>query len=207
VTPTPGAANIVFDALTGPLVRRLTQNPGELAPDQDLVVSAIVAPHNADVDSATLYYRVNFGDEVAIPLVDDGTGGDATAGLVLLGHHSRLGVRAGDMVRWRMEALDVQGNSMRWPIYNDPLDSERYYGTIVADASIESNLPVLHWFIENPRGADGAGARGAFFYLGFGADQREVAGFHPGVWLPLSHIGLIDSAMPAKTQAGRPSVV
>ena len=56
---------------------------------------------------------------------------------------------------------------MRWPVYNDPLDSEQYHGTIVADASIQSNLPVLHWFIENPRGADAAtGARGSFFYLG-----------------------------------------
>ena len=167
ITPTPGAANIVFNALTGPLVRNLTRNPGELEPDQDLVVTAIVAPHNADVDSATLYYRVNFGEEVPIPLVDDGTGGDKTAGDSYYSATIPASVsEPGDMVRWRMTALDVEGNSMRWPVYNDPLDSEQYHGTIVADASIQSNLPVLHWFIENPRGADGNGARGSFFYLG-----------------------------------------
>ena len=105
ITPTPGAANIVFDALTGPLIRNLIQNPGELAPDQDLVVTAIVAPHNADVDSATLYYRINFGDEVQIPMVDDGTGGDKTAGDSIYSATIPAAVsEPGDMVRWRTES-------------------------------------------------------------------------------------------------------
>ena len=168
LTPTPGSANIVFGALTGPLVKDLTENPGELADDQDLVVTAVVAPHNAPVDSATLHYRVNFGEELTVAMVDDGTGGDQAAGDGI--YSATIPASAsepGDMVRWRMTTLDVEGNSMRWPLFADPIDSDQYHGTIVADPSLQSNLPVLHWFIESPRGADGAtGARGSFFYLG-----------------------------------------
>ncbi len=167
-TPTPGAANIVFDAYTGPLVSHVTQNPGAITDDQDLLVTAIVRQHNAPVETVSLQYRVMFDAEVALRMVDDGTGGDATAGDGIYSAKIPASAAApGQMVRWRVTATDTDGNSMQWPLFADPFDSERYYGTIVDDPSIQSTMTVLHWFIENPRAAEAAtGGRGAFFYLG-----------------------------------------
>ena len=72
-----------------------------------------------------------------------------------------------EMVRWFVLATDVEGRQSKYPPNRDPSDSEKYQGTVIEDASIESNLPVFHWFAENPRRADNdAGTRGSFFYDG-----------------------------------------
>ncbi|MFV2070113.1 MAG: CotH kinase family protein, partial [Pirellulales bacterium] len=61
-------------------------------------------------------------------------------------------------------------NLMRSPTFVDPVDYQQYYGTVVADPAVDSDLPVMELFFENPEDAEtkipGEGARGALFYDG-----------------------------------------
>lgn len=52
------------------------------------------------------------------------------------------GAPAGTLVRWYVLATDSQGQSTRDPLFAGP-DDQQYYGTIVADPSDTSSLPVL----------------------------------------------------------------
>lgn len=52
------------------------------------------------------------------------------------------GAPAGSLVRWYVKAADSQGQSTRDPLFASP-DDQQYYGTIVADPSDASSLPVL----------------------------------------------------------------
>lgn len=58
------------------------------------------------------------------------------------------------MIRYRIDLGVTEGFGSRSPAFADPLDTEEYYGTIVIDFSIESNLPVIHLFIEDPEVAN-----------------------------------------------------
>ncbi len=52
------------------------------------------------------------------------------------------GAPVGSLVRWYVKATDSQGQSTRDPLFASQ-DDQQYYGTIVADPSDSSNLPVL----------------------------------------------------------------
>jgi hypothetical protein len=109
-----------------------------------------------------------FDGEVELPMRDDGRGGD------LMAADGRFAATipssaysAGQMVRWYVTATDSVGNQARLPTFPERRDSEEYRGTMVAGPSIDSNLPVLHWFVENERRASaGTPTSGSLFYLG-----------------------------------------
>ena len=65
-----------MEAVTGPRIEDVTENPGTLADDEDLVVTATVQPLNAPVDTVSLVYRTMYENEVTTLMVDDGTGTD-----------------------------------------------------------------------------------------------------------------------------------
>jgi len=71
-----------------------------------------------------------------------------------------LGIGSNDgQVRFASFAFDPGGL--------DDVAAPKYFGTIVADPSIVTELPVLHRFIENPQAAETAvGTRGSVFYAG-----------------------------------------
>ena len=85
-------------------------------------------------------------------MVDDGTGADAAAGDgIYTATISTAGMTAGQMLRWRVTALDTMGDSSKLPLFPDPLDSPEYFGTIAEDPSVDSsNLPIFHWFTSSP---------------------------------------------------------
>ena len=58
------------------------------------------------------------------------------------------------MIRWRVEATAPDGTSAKQPPHRLPRDSPEYHGTVVVDPAIDTNLPVLHWFVERPTRAD-----------------------------------------------------
>jgi hypothetical protein len=139
--PTPGADNDEGTGSSGPIVEHLTPE-GSVAPGQALLVSAHVYPTGAPVAGAKVYYRVMFGPEIPLAMTA-GAGGVYTASIP-------AGAAApGQMLRWSIIATDTAGHGTRVPAFPDPLDSEQYFGTIVADPSVVSNLPVVHWFVEN----------------------------------------------------------
>ncbi len=169
--PTPGAANLSLAAQAGPLIRDVTNNPGALRDDQDLVVTARMQPLNAPLGTVALVYRVTYDPEVSIPMVDDGTSGDQVAGegvfSAIIPHAASS---AGQVVRWYVGASDTAGSASRAPRFLDrdgQSQSPEYFGTIIADGSIETQLPVIHWFVESPRQADrDQGTRASLFYSG-----------------------------------------
>ena len=156
--PTPGAAN---NSPAGPIIRNLTENPASIPGDNDpIVISAEILPSPSPVTSATLHYRVMWSSEVTIPMTD--TGGGVFSATIPASVSSRS-----QMVRWYVTADSQDGNSSRAPLFLNPLNSPEYHGTVIADPTIRSRLPVMQRFVRNPSGTETrSGTRGAFFYNG-----------------------------------------
>jgi len=77
---TPGLPNSRYVGNTGPAVFDVTHNPPLPAPNQPVVVSTRVSDPDG-IASVSLKYRLDPGSSyLSIPMVDDGTGGDAVAG-------------------------------------------------------------------------------------------------------------------------------
>ena len=134
-----------------------------------LIITSAVAETFSPVDNVKLHYHVMFGEEASVVMVDDGSGNDAAAGDGIYTGTVPGGLtEPGEMVRWYMTASDTEGNDSRFPVFNSPVDSEEYFGTIAYDPSIESSrLPVMHWFVENPSRANTTnGTRSSLFYDG-----------------------------------------
>ncbi len=160
LTPTPGADNSPPVDL-GPIVSALTRDP-PAAPDTPLEVVARVHPTAAPIASVRLTWRVAFEPPEVIELAPDPD--DPSLYRATLPAAVML---PGQMIRWFVEAADTDGRTTREPPFADPTDSEEYRGTVVADPTIASDLPVLHWFMERPELADRAsGGRASIWFDG-----------------------------------------
>ena len=183
-SPTPGELN-VGATHAGPSILVSVKNPPQ--PDvAPLPVSIRVSELNAPVDSVTLYYTKNFERERSLVMTDDGMNGDEVGGDgVWTAILPRVAFAPAEMTRWRFEALDTMGNTTKKPAYRARRDSHQYYGTVAKDPSIETLLPVLHWFTRSPSGAGTAsGSRGSVYYNGefydnvhFSLHGQSSAGF------------------------------
>ncbi len=165
-TPTPGAANS-GGQLAGPVFGAVTENPPQPV-SGPLTITAEIAGSVNPVGTVNMFYRRAFNTEVQVPMVDDGTGGDAVAGdQIWTGIIPSQDVVPGEMTRWRFVAADNMGVQTRNPAFRDLLDSHEYFGTVGHDPNIETNLNVVHWFIQSPSGANNTtGTRGALYYFG-----------------------------------------
>ena len=164
--PTPGAVNV----LSGPLIASVTENPTAPLANQDLVIEAQVAENAGNgLDRVDLHYRVNFDSELTLQMFDNGLGGDAVAGDGIFTATISSGLyAAGDMVRWYVSAEDSGGLLSRAPIVLDTDGQDRdpeYFGTVVADPTIVSSLPVFQWFVQNPSAAQTTSGTRASVYL------------------------------------------
>lgn len=166
--PTPGAPNGSGNTKLGPLVVGVTHTPNQPLDDQDLTVTARAVPTFNPVRKLTLTYRVMFGAEVAVPMLDDGLHGDGAAGDQIYGAIIPASASSpGQMVRYFIAAEDVNGEVSRSPPYPDPKNSPQYFGTMIADPSVSSALPVFYWFAQTPRSAEtDIGTRTSVFYQG-----------------------------------------
>lgn len=165
-TPTPGGPNLGDPAGEPPLVVGLDRDL-PLSAGERLRIGAQVVETTAPIGAVTLFWRVMFAPEQPLEMLRVGDAWLAELPVDV--------AAPGEMLRWRVEAVDVSGRRTRWPPFPDPLDSEEYYGTVVDDPTIESNLPVYHWFVEHPdAAATEAGTRGALFYDGELYDNIEI---------------------------------
>ena len=168
-TPTPGAANAA-EILLGPAISDVTPNGTVVNPGSTVTITARVSTFDLPVDtgSVRLFYRLDFGSTFSLSMNDSGTGGDAVAGDgIYTARFTNSGVTAGKMLRWYVTAKDVDGNTTRAPYYFDPLNSAQYFGTVVTDSSISTDLPVMYWFVQDTAAAQtDNGARGSLFYNG-----------------------------------------
>ncbi|HEX7469405.1 MAG TPA: CotH kinase family protein [Verrucomicrobiae bacterium] len=165
--PTPGGPNGTGTNDLGPILSGAGHTPNGPQATDSLTVTAQVAPAFNLVTNVTLHYRVMFNAEVSVPMTDAGTNGDAAANNGIWTGRIPAGVAsAGQLIRYYVTATDSAGNASRWPIFPDPLESQQYFGTVVADPSTQSQLPVACLFIQNPTAADNrTGTQASLFYL------------------------------------------
>lgn len=146
----PGSENQPGTVDLPPLVFDVTDSlevlPAGGAGSLPVTVQASVSPTIFDVQSVKLHYRKMFESESELTMVDDGTQGDLLAGDgIFTALIPTTSMSAGEMMRWRVVATDIQNNSATSPAYLSSEDSDQYYGTIAEDPSIAvSLLPVLH---------------------------------------------------------------
>ncbi len=164
-SPTPGTANIGGASNLGAIIRQATESMPSPTDNEGIVVTAKVEETGAALSSVNLYYRVMYGGESVLPMVDDGTGDDVDAGdgIYTATIPSSAGT-AGEMVRWRFVTQDDDGVQFKLPTYLDTLKSPEYFGTVIHDATIISDLDVFHWFTNNLGSALGSGAQGSVFF-------------------------------------------
>ncbi len=132
-TPTPGAENSDGEA-AGPNFVLVMKNALQPMEGVNMTISAEVE----GADEVNLYYRINFGSEVLVPMVRSGLFYNATI----------PGANAGDLIRWRYTAFSAEGILSKSPPFRNRDDSPEYYGTAVQNPNVQSNAPVLEWFIE-----------------------------------------------------------
>ncbi len=178
--PTPGALNNTITDDLGPVIGNV-ENSGQPADGEAIVVTAEVGETDSTIDTVQLIYRVMFDDEVTVAMADDGTGSDAAAGDGVFTTTIPAGVaNPGEMVRWYVEATDAEGDVTREPRFVDPAILDRqeqgpeYFGTMVADPSVTSEIAILYWFVENESAAGSdAGTNASLWYNGEFYDNVE----------------------------------
>ncbi len=169
--PTPGAANGTGSTDLGPILTEVASVPAlpaQPASGDPITVTARIASSLAPMAGATLYWRVMFNPLNSTPMLDDGLHGDGAAGDGIYGAMIPGGSASmGQMVRWYVTATDTEDHVSRWPTFITATDSEQYLGTVIANPTVISAMPVLHQFIENLTAADTrAGTRCSLFYNG-----------------------------------------
>ena len=171
--PSPGEPN-GFGTTTA--LVDVSHEPNMPNKDDDLTVTVTVSTTGTEVLPVTLYYRVMYGDEISLPMSDDGLHGDGEADDGVYGATIPASVAtAGQMIRYRITAGQSAENFARSPLFLDPLDHEEYHGTMVADPAIVSRLPVIHLFLEDAAAADTtAGTNGSLFYDGEFYDNIHI---------------------------------
>lgn len=174
--PTPGEANVLHAANRGPIVLDVGHAPHQPAAGEPLVVTATVRSGPTPISTVSLHYRVMFGTTVTVRMRDDGHHGDGAPGDGRYGATIPAEAYApGDMVRYYVTGYDAEGLEGRWPLFPDPDNSPQYLGTVVADPELDSNLPILHWFVEEPAAAEEReGTRASVFYAGHFYDNVFV---------------------------------
>ena len=158
VEPSPGESNLAASLNSAPFLENVTHGGGAVADNQNIVVTAQVTPQGAAIQGVTLHYRIMFGSESTTTMFDDGLHGDGSAGDGVYGASISSSLSSpGQMVRYYVTATDLNGNDSRFPYFQNP-ETSQYAGTVVADPSVSSQLPIYEWFVQNPnwfRNGDG----------------------------------------------------
>lgn len=148
--PTPGDINGVGAADLGPIITGVQFTPAlpnRPSDTDDITVTARVSAAFSAVTNITLRYRVMYGVTNFLPMLDDGAHGDGVAGDGVFGAViPESASTPGQMVRFLVTATDATGRTSRWPLFEDPLGSAEYLGTVVANPAVTSTLPIFEWF-------------------------------------------------------------
>ena len=168
VSPTPNEANGLGDATAGPIFVDQSFSPKEPTSADPIVVTSQVSESFHAVADVRLTYVVMYGASTSVAMLDDGSGDDIAAGDGIYTATIPQGLAGpGDMVRWFMTANDSQQQNSRSPRFEIARDSEQYYGTVIVDPALSSNLPVFHWFVESrSRAFTNSGTQGSLYYDG-----------------------------------------
>ena len=148
--PSPGSSGSPGEPTLAALLSDETHVPAVPAASDPVTVTARVVPVSDPLDSVTLHHRTMFEPEATVPMFDDGNHGDGAAGDGVFGAIIPAGTAdAGEMLRWYITATDTGGGQSRWPPFAPGARTAEYFGTVVANPSITSGLPLLQYFIED----------------------------------------------------------
>jgi hypothetical protein len=169
--PTPGGKNSGAIPNLGPSIRNVTADPLQPNANENLVVRAEVTETSEPVAGVTLEYCINFGGSNSETMFDDGLHNDGAANDNIYAATIDAGkYDPGDMVRWMIFSFDTQVNISKNPSFivkEGRRQSPEYFGTVVADPSINTKLPVFYYFVENTSAAGSrSGTRASVFYNG-----------------------------------------
>ncbi|MDP7062301.1 MAG: CotH kinase family protein [Planctomycetota bacterium] len=149
-TPTPN----VINGAGGPFIESVSHSPTSPSNHQDIVVTARILSADSPVTNATLTTRVMYAAETTVIMNDSGIAPDQQAGDgIWTGQISAASSSPGEMVRWKVSAID-NGNHLTISPAHLTNESAEYFGTVVDDPAIDSDLATLHWFVENPNLAE-----------------------------------------------------
>ncbi|MBN1123676.1 MAG: lamin tail domain-containing protein, partial [Sedimentisphaerales bacterium] len=165
--PTPDSSNGSGTVDLGPRISDVTENPIPPAENQNLTITANVSETYQPVDSVTLHYRIGFDIEKTVLMQDDGFGLDTEAGDGIYTATIPASAYAReDMVRWYITAEDAEGIVSREPMFLLSDNSPEYFGTVVQNPTITTNLSIFQYFVQNTS-LEGTrtGTRCSVFYL------------------------------------------
>ncbi len=179
-TATRGLVNSPIKTAVGASISDTTDKPaqpvGGAGSAPLLITTKVSSTLNAlaAVDPVTLKYRIQYGTETSVVMLDNGTGGDLVANdKIYTASIPTTAMTAGQMIRWRIEVKDAAavpnysydppypGFSISTPPANPPvvdqaIESEQYFGTMAVPTLVgTTNLPVLYWFLT---GTDNTGS-------------------------------------------------
>ncbi|MCP4189550.1 MAG: hypothetical protein GY768_02860 [Planctomycetaceae bacterium] len=186
VSPTPDAGNGLGDVNAGPVIVPPSFSPERPTAADPIVVAARIAKSFHDVSTVQLTYRAMYGASQEIAMRDDGVGNDVAAGDGIYTATIPSGIaEPGEMIRWFVTAKDKQQHASRAPRFEIARDSEEYYGTVITDPTLSSNLPIFHWFVSSrSRVFTGRGTQGSLYYdgefydnVGFDLHGQSSSGF------------------------------
>jgi hypothetical protein len=157
VAPTPGVANGVGNTNVGPRLTRIDHAPHEPVESEDLFVTARAVPTFNSVTNVRLTYRVAYGTEVNVTMLDDGLHADGVAGDFVFGATIPASAYTnGQMIRYYLVATDSQSRDTRQPPYADTNNSPQYFGTVAGNPTLTNPLPALHLFCPNLATVEGS---------------------------------------------------
>ena len=171
-SPSPGATNGLGTADLGPLVSSVSSTfppPARPNAGEVITVTAKVRPTILPVGSVTLVWRVMFNATNRLDMLDDGLHGDGLANDGVYGATIPAAATNGQMIRWFVLAADTANRVSRFPLFDNPLDSDEYLGTVVSNPAITSKIPIFETFVSPTQlaGIDTeSGGRISLFYDG-----------------------------------------
>ncbi len=178
-TATPGAVNSSFTANLGPMITETIHLPHDPLSLQHITVGAKIEQNISEIDTVTLSYRVMYDSEASVDMFDNGIDGDALAGDGL--YTAKIAAEtagAGEMIRYYITTSDTQGFQSRLPLALDQIgddQSPQYFGFVIADPAVTSNLPVLNWFVEDASASETySGTHASLYFNGMFYDNVFV---------------------------------
>lgn len=166
--PTPGETNASARFEPGLFIADVSHSPSEPVLGDDITVFADLRSVVNELQSVLLTFRLMYGTETSMAMVDDGSipgdvAGDGvfTAIVSAAKYHQlweldgNVDSIGGKMFRYFVSAIDDGGLRGRAPYLTD-LDPDAdiseqdiYYGGVFS-RSLQTDLPRLHWFVPDP---------------------------------------------------------
>ena len=124
---TPGVANGAADNNVAPLIQDVVHSPAVPRSTDPVIVRAELRDEAAGGFSANLFYRdhstTSPGVYLSLPMFDDGTHGDLTAGDREFA--ATIGARPnGTVIEFYVRAVDAGGNARTWPAPSDDFETQ-----------------------------------------------------------------------------------